>query len=153
MNKKFIWPTLLAIAIFTVLVFGLPTLTDRDRQQSPQQNDVGSTASNADIKTQNVSITVQGILEDRQVAFKDGQTALQALQNLNDNDPSIQLSVKEFSGLGTLVESLGGISNGTDGKYWHYKVNGALPMVGADQYKLLPDDKLEWYFITPDEAK
>lgn len=48
-----------------------------------------------------------------------------------------------------LVEEIAGYESGTGGKYWEYKVNDELPMVGADKYYLEDGDMVEWNFLVP----
>lgn len=72
---------------------------------------------------------------------KKGDTALSLLEN------SHKIVVKKYS-FGSLVESIDGVINGTDKKYWIYYVNGKTAEVGADQYKLQQGDVVEWKFET-----
>lgn len=92
------------------------------------------------------TITIEGILVDENIQFTDPTTALEMLQQLNDRDEKVQLTTKEYSGLGTLVESMGGNTNGTDDQYWQYKVNGIMPQIGADKLEVKDGDTIEWYF-------
>lgn len=48
--------------------------------------------------------------------------------------------------MGVLVIGLGEKKNGASGAYWHYSVNGTLPMIGADKLKLKNGDVILWYF-------
>lgn len=50
------------------------------------------------------------------------------------------------SSMGTLVEEIHGVKNGTDGKYWIYYVNRQMGSVGIDQYQVQPGDILEMNF-------
>lgn len=47
---------------------------------------------------------------------------------------------------GDLVESVDGRKNGTDQKYWTFKVNGVDSPVGAGAYQLQAGDQIEWKF-------
>lgn len=75
------------------------------------------------------------------LSAKRGDTALSLLES------SHKITVKKYS-FGSLVESVDGLANGTDKKYWVYYVNGKTADVGADQYKLQPGDVVEWKFET-----
>ena len=55
-----------------------------------------------------------------------------------------------YKDMGVLVESIDGIRNGTDNKYWQYWVNGDLPMVAADKKEVKANDKIEWKFAPSD---
>jgi len=46
----------------------------------------------------------------------------------------------------TLIESINGVVNGNNGKYWQYYVNGELPMIGADKCPITNGDSLRWSF-------
>jgi hypothetical protein len=93
-----------------------------------------------------VTLSIEGVSTDTPRAITSGETALQLLEALNATDPNLKLTTKAYSGMGVLVEGIGGKTNGTDQKYWQYKVNGTMPMVGADQYQLASGDSIEWYF-------
>ena len=53
-----------------------------------------------------------------------------------------------YKEMGVLVESIDGVHNGTDNKYWQYWVNGELPMVAADKKEIKEGDKVEWKFAS-----
>lgn len=93
-----------------------------------------------------VSLTIEGLYTNKPTALSENETVLEVLQTLDSEDQQFQLSTKEYSGLGTLVESIHGKTNGTDTKYWQYKVNGAMPQIGADAFTLHNGDSVEWYF-------
>ena len=47
---------------------------------------------------------------------------------------------------GVFVESINGIKNGDDGKYWQYYINDVLGDTAADKKVLEEGDKAEWRF-------
>jgi len=51
-----------------------------------------------------------------------------------------------YEGTGALVESIDGVRNGTDNKYWQYWLNEELPMTAADKKEIKGGDKVEWKF-------
>ncbi|MCX6760979.1 MAG: DUF4430 domain-containing protein [Candidatus Nealsonbacteria bacterium] len=63
---------------------------------------------------------------------------------------NFKIESKEYKGMGLLVESIDGVKNGTDNKYWQYWVNGELPMVAADKKEVKNGDKIEWKFDLAD---
>lgn len=97
-------------------------------------------------QTGTVSLTVAGLYENRRVSISSGETVLQVLQKIDAQDPLLELSTKEYSGLGALVDGMHGNKNGADNKYWQYKVNGVMPQVGAGELKLKSGDSVEWFF-------
>ena len=58
----------------------------------------------------------------------------------------MQLKTQNYSGLGALITSMGGLTNGTDKQYWQYKINGVEPQIGASGYILKPGDRVDWFF-------
>lgn len=101
--------------------------------------------------TISVSLAIDNGLPKTAGTVANGITALQFLTD-EARARNIAISKKEYAGMGTLVEKIGEYENGTDGKYWHYYVNGALAPVGADAYTLKDGDMIEWRFHEPDES-
>ncbi len=91
-------------------------------------------------------ISVEGVFDERTVVINPGENVLTVLEELNDVEPQLQLTVKEYTGLGVLVEGMNGKINGTDNNYWQYTVNDVMPQVGADTLKLRDGDVVRWYF-------
>lgn len=138
MNTRQVWQVVGMGVLILTLVVGLSVYTSRmstSAEPSIQEAVAGT-----------VSLTIGGLYENKQVSIASGDTVLQILQTLNTQDPKLQLSVKEYSGLGILVEDMHGQKNGTANKYWQYKVNGVMPQIGADQLKLKNGDSVEWLF-------
>ena len=77
--------------------------------------------------------------------FTAGTNLLDALKSATKRE-GIEIKVKEYLGMGSLVESLGGTKNGTDGKYWQFWVNGQYSNVGASSYVIKQGDVIEWKF-------
>jgi hypothetical protein len=50
------------------------------------------------------------------------------------------------SSYGTLVNSINGVVNGTDGKYWLFYVDGQMADRGADAYVTKGGETIEWKF-------
>ena len=68
---------------------------------------------------------------------KTGSTALALLK------AAAAVETKD-SAYGPYVDSINGVTGGTDGKYWAFYVNGALAQVGADAYTTKHGDSIEW---------
>jgi len=94
----------------------------------------------------NISLTIENLYENKTVSITQGESVLKLLQILDTQDPSLQLSIKEYSGLGVLVVGMHGITNGINKEYWQYKVNGTMPQIGADKLILKDGDSVEWFF-------
>lgn len=139
MSSKQAWQTVAIGAVALVLALGLTIYTNQTllpekplEQETPQ--------------TETISLTISGLYEGKQIKITSEETVLQVLQALNTEDPQLQLSTKKYSGLGVLVDGMHGERNGDDKKYWQYKVNGVMPQVGADAYKLKNGESVEWFF-------
>ena len=138
MNARQVWQVVGMGVLILTLVVGLSVYTSRIPTSTESANQ--ETAAGT------ISLTIGGLYENKQVSITSGDTVLKILQTLNTQDPKLQLSVKEYSGLGILVEGMYGQKNGKDNKYWQYKVNGVMPQIGADQLKLKSGDSVEWFF-------
>lgn len=95
------------------------------------------------------SITVAGVFPAQTFTVNEGTTALALLEMASEQGFSI--GTKAYAGLGTMVETIGTSTNGTNGKYWTYMVNGTSAAVGADTYQLEPQDVIEWTFAVPED--
>ncbi|MFH0805034.1 MAG: DUF4430 domain-containing protein [Patescibacteria group bacterium] len=73
-----------------------------------------------------------------------GMTALQALEQAA-SVYGLTLQTKQFD-FGTLVEGIGGIVSGQEGKYWTLYVNGQMAPTGADATAVAPGDRIEFKF-------
>ncbi len=78
------------------------------------------------------------------VEFREGMTAFSLLKNKVE-ELNLALKTKTYD-IGILVENIGGVENGQDGKYWLYYVNGEMPMVASDKNGIKADDKVEFKF-------
>ncbi|MFH0987688.1 MAG: DUF4430 domain-containing protein, partial [Patescibacteria group bacterium] len=58
----------------------------------------------------------------------------------------LKLEKKEYQGMGVFLESVDGVKNGTDNKYWMYWLNGELSMNSADKQNVKGRDMVEWKF-------
>lgn len=128
---------LILIAVVFTYTKQAPVPTQSTSQTTPQVN--------------NILLSVQGLYTNKQIEITSNETVLKVLQTLNAIDPQLQLSTKEYSGMGTLVVGIHGMMNGTNKKYWQYKVNGVMPQIGADQFKLKNGDSIEWFFGSSQE--
>ncbi len=64
---------------------------------------------------------------------------------LNTNQISFKTTYyEEYDSL--LVDSINGIINGEDNAYWQFWVDGELPMIGANNYKINNGQTIEWLF-------
>jgi hypothetical protein len=80
-----------------------------------------------------------------EVILSDNATVFSLLKKLAEGE-NFKIESKIYEGMGVFVESIDGIKNGTDNKYWQYWVNSELPMVAADKKEIKKDDRVEWKF-------
>lgn len=141
MNKKTFWQIAAVGVIVIAVIAGISAIADRDRGAENTENREAAEAAE-----EHISLTVEGLYENREVSIDAGDTVLEVLSALDNQDPQLNLQTTEYSGLGTLVEGLGDMTNGTDDKYWQYMVNGEMPHVGADAFELADGDVVRWEF-------
>ncbi len=105
--------------------------------------------SAAPLATLPITVSIQNLEKSSALDVAIDTSALRALETLSTAQ-GVGVRTKEFTGLGTLVEKIGEYENGTDGKYWHFYVNGKLAPVGAADYMVQSGDQIEWRFQAPD---
>lgn len=130
------------IAFALILIGGVSFLINQTTSSPTQISET---------KTAAISLSIQDVYAGKQIAIAEGETLLAVLERLNKEDAELGLSTKSYTGLGTLIDGLGIHKNGTDKKYWQYKVNGVMPQIGADQYILKSGDSIEWLFTTSED--
>ena len=86
----------------------------------------------------------QGNPKTFNVEFNQGNTVF-ALLRAEAEKSGLDLKIKIYD-IGVLVEGIGGVENGENGKYWLYYVNGEMPMVSADKNQVKPGDKIEFKY-------
>lgn len=89
----------------------------------------------------------EGEILQYQIAPVSDSTVFALLEDLSQKK-DFKISYKIYPEMGVFVESIDGLENGTDGKYWQYWVNGELPMVAANNSPVKEGDIVEWKFET-----
>ncbi len=56
------------------------------------------------------------------------------------------VETKDYS-FGKMINSINGVSGGTDNKYWIYFVDGKSASASADNYKCQGQEKIEWKLL------
>jgi len=87
----------------------------------------------------------EGEILEYQIIPSEGATVFSILQKLAQRE-NFQVESKIYEGMGVFIESIAGVKNGTNNKYWQYWVNGELPMISADKKEVKGGDKVEWKF-------
>ena len=80
-----------------------------------------------------------------QIIPSESLTVLSLLEELAQGE-NFKIEFTIYEGSGALVESIDGVKNGTDNKYWQYWLNEELPMTAADKKEIKGGDKVEWRF-------
>ena len=102
----------------------------REVQYQPDANTIStSTTVIAGEKTVNLSLTLNSTLYDGLLAA--------------ERDGKIELSGKNYPGLGFFVTRIGSLQNG-GGEYLFYYINGKEASVGVSSYILQDGDVVEW---------
>jgi len=87
-------------------------------------------------------------IENYQVTPKEGSTVFSLLEELAKRE-HFKVESTIYLGMGVFIESIDGVKNGTNGKYWQYWVNDKLGEVAADKKGIKGGDRVEWRFETP----
>jgi hypothetical protein len=87
----------------------------------------------------------EGQVQDYQIVPSADSTVFSLLKELAHKE-NFEVESKAYEGMGVFVESIAGVKNGTNNKYWQYWVNAELPMVAADKKEIKGGDKVEWKF-------
>lgn len=136
--KKFLIPTLVVLSFFGGYLAGTSALNSfnvAEIEKAPQTQ---------------ISIMIDDGAGNIQVFNEPFSTSSPNLFNLMQNLASksaIKMTYKNYEGLGSLIQSLNGLENGSGGKYWQYWVNNQYGKVGAGNYKPSAGDSIEWKFI------
>lgn len=99
-----------------------------------------------------IMLEIRDVTEPNRIEIIEGTTVLEVLRS-ESIERGFTMRETEYAGLGTLVEQLGEFENGSDGRYWTYRVNGAFAPVGADVYEPVMGDDIKWTFDVPTETQ
>lgn len=134
--------SLLPVALAVLLLISLSFIGSST--QISQQNDLWL--------SQNDSTSVTVIFQSDEWTYKEHVIALPddtaysiTKRVLNSNQITFQTTYyEEYDSV--LVDSINGIINGENNAYWQYWIDGELPMVGANNYKINNGQTVEWLF-------
>lgn len=134
------------------LVIDSYNLTKIEIDISNQEEAVASAKMLRNINQEDVLYMVNegnGKIISSKLIATDGSSVFSLLEELSEKE-NFKIESKTYKDMGVLVESIDGIDNGTDNKYWQYWVNGKLPMVSADKKEVKNGDRIEWKFDLAD---
>lgn len=133
MKKTF--SSLALLLATSTLVACAPNKESQTAQETTTQTTV---VENEQTAQASFVITTADKSTEKLVTFEVGDSVMDALED--------HFQVEEEDGM---VTSIDGVSqDASKNTYWMYKVNGEMAEVGADQYELKADDKVEFYLET-----
>ncbi|MCK5466737.1 DUF4430 domain-containing protein [Candidatus Parcubacteria bacterium] len=109
------------------------------------ENNVDDKQEKADKQVNEKSEEKENIISYSFDANDEERTVFSGLLNYGEEN-NIGVEYNNNYDFGVFVESIAGIKNGDDGKYWQYYVNDTLGEVAADKKVLEGGDKVEWRF-------
>jgi hypothetical protein len=141
----------IALIILVILTFGAICLIKENYKLTQKEIDglsqgIGKIIEN--VAQEKVSYKIDegnGKIISSELTISKDSTIFSLLEDLSKKE-NFKIESKEYKDMGILVESIDGIKNGTDNKYWQYWVNNELPMVAADKKEVKKGDKVEWKF-------
>lgn len=80
------------------------------------------------------------------VAFTEGQTLFDATKAAIEG-AGLTFKYQPPGQYGILIDQIGHMPGGTDGKYWLWYENNRMGQVASDAYKLQNGDVIEWKFV------
>ena len=92
-----------------------------------------------------ISVSLKIISSEDEKSYELGNISKEStvLDILKEN---IEIEYNNNYSYGVFIESINGIKNGDDGKYWQYYINNTLGDVAADKKILKEGDNVEWRF-------
>ena len=89
-----------------------------------------------------------GEINEYQIEISQDSTVFSLLETLSQRE-KFEVGSTFYKEMGVFVETVDGVKNGTEGKYWQYFVNDKLGEVAADKKTIKEGDKIEWRFEVP----
>ncbi len=125
-----------------------PSMPQDDTRTIPQDDKQKDEPAIITENRETYYITVDGEKYNLSLSNKQELTVYELMQFLTaDSKKPFFFQTKEFAGIGHFVESINGIKNNQkENQYWIYYINGESANMGISQYKIQPNDKIEWRF-------
>jgi len=136
-----------------IVVFFLNTNITNENGANVGLNTEVSVENNIDDKQEKVDKQVNEKSEEKENVISysfdaddEERTVFSGLLNYGEeNNIEVEYN-NDYGEYGVFVESIAGIKNGDDGKYWQYYINNILGDVAADKKVLVEEDEIEWRF-------
>ena len=145
----------ITVIILGIFLIGLLILIQNEYRLAEEETNRLLKAQIADVNLYNEEIAAKkalyiinkgekDLIQSQIVTFQDS-TVFTLLQKLTERE-NVEIESTFYKGMGIFVESIDGLKNGAEGKFWQYWVNGELPMVAADKMSVKGGDTIEWRF-------
>lgn len=131
--------------LFALLSLGLlfGCSNDQPSKDTTQNNNESSETVNKEEKAEIVTVVIsknngEEIIEEKEIEIEAGKevTVMDVMQENFEVETQFD---------GAFVASINGVAGSDEEKTsWFYSVNGEEAMVGANEYKLAPEDKIEF---------
>lgn len=109
---------------------------------------IGGTGQVAGVAIEQTKVIIDrgtGTTLQTTVDVKEGSTALEAVKEAT-GDFGLTMETAWYGEMGTLLTSVGGLTNGQEDKYWSFYLNGKYGSVAMDKQIIQPGDKIEVRF-------
>ena len=130
-----------------MLVFGLLIATffiiSANTVSKDHENEIDIVEKSDEIKISILLKINSGSEEKKEYELNDISKQTTVFDVLENN---IDIEYNNNYSYGVFIESIDGIKNGDDGKYWQYYVNDVLGDLAADKKILKDGDTVEWKF-------
>ena len=148
-NSKLAWIVLVAFLVGIIYLFSIEFLFFRQEIKNLTQEEKNITEGIIrKIQQEKVLYIIDkgnGNINSYQISLPQNSTVFSLLEELAKRE-NLKVESKVYEGMGVFVESIDGVKNGTENKYWQYWVNSELPPVAADKKEVKKGDKIEWKF-------
>jgi hypothetical protein len=91
----------------------------------------------------------EDISEYQITEISEDSTVFSLLEELAQKE-NFEIETTQYD-FGVFIESIAGLKNGQDNKYWLYWVNDKLGEFAANKREIKEGDKIEWKFLVPPE--
>lgn len=139
MSKKFKITSFFVFLLIVIIVSFINT-DERIKLSKNVDNQPGKLENNLFIEKIN-NQEISYIFEED---IKEATVFSELLVYAQKND--VKVEYNNNHSFGVFIESIAGIKNGDDEKYWRYYVNTSLGEVSADKKKLKRGDTIKWRF-------
>jgi len=140
--KKWLLIILVVLVGGMIYLFGRVDVLEERKINNLNQKEIGEITQE---KVEYIINKGNGKIISFQIVPSENSTVFSLLEELAERE-NFKVESKIYEGMGVFVESINGVKNGTDNKYWQYWVNDELPMVAADKKEVRKGDKVEWKF-------